>query len=238
MTIYTGSNATVGPFFDLLETFSEQYKSVQAELIASDGDADKARAAWLESTDDPQVAKLRAAIESANAKLAELAEKNVTVHTLSDEEKKAKADQLKSLREKVKKGRELVLEMAEMQHDDSEGVRAALESYPDVTKSRKGISTGGAKTGSSLPRASVDLYVTGGKIDQKFETFSAAAKALNTDVETLQLAFADAAGVEHKEIASVKTPQEFKVDVVSAEGDAVTYEIHTTPKKLAAKASE
>lgn len=227
MTIYTGSNATVGPFFDLLETFSEQYKSVQAELIASDGDADKARAAWLESTDDAQVAKLRAAIASANEKLQELAEKNVVTTQLSEEEKKAKADQLKSLREKVRKGRELVLEMAEMQHDDSEGVRAALENYPDVTKSRKGISTGGAKTGSSLPRASVDLWVQGGKIDQKFMTFSAAAKALDTEVADLQLAFANAAGVEHKDISSVKTEQRFTYTV----GD-VEYKIHTTPKRL------
>lgn len=233
MTIYTGSNATVGPFFDLLETFSEQYKSVQAELIASDGDADKARAAWLESTDDAQVAKLRAAIQAANEKLAALAEENVKIHTLSDEEKKAKADQLKSLREKVRKGRELVLEMAEMQHDDADGVKTALENYPDVTKSRKGISTGGAKTGSSLPRASVDLHVVGGELDQTFVTFSAAAKALNTEVADLQLAFAEAAGVEHKDISSVKTPQSFSYTV----GD-VEFKVSTTPKTHTPKASE
>lgn len=230
MSVYTGPNTTVPQFFDIVEAQQTEFVKLQSELAAADGNVDKAREEWLSTTDNAEVAKLKAAIESANQKLAALAEKNVSVTQLSDEEKAAAKAKLAELRDQIRHGRGLILDIATtVPGGDAEGVKAALESLPDPTRSRKG-SVGGAKTGSTLPRVSVDLKVSGGKFnDQPFKAFSAASVATKIEVEDLQKAFAQAAGVEHKDIATVKRPVEFKVQ---ADPDSPVYTFHATPKRL------
>lgn len=228
MSIYTGSNTTVVQLFDILENDSASFQTLQAKLAAADGDVDKARAAWLESTDNAQVAKLRAAIEQANAKLAELAEKNVSVETLSDDDRAKLKDQVSEMRTRVRNGRSLILDLAKQLNNDVEGVQKALDEYPDVTKGVRSGGTG-AKTGSSLPRVSVDITVNGGSLENaKYKSFSFLAKDLHTDVESLQKAFAEAAGVEHSEISGVKRDVEFKFQATE---NGSVYTISTTPKK-------
>jgi hypothetical protein len=231
MSIYTGPNTTVPQFFDIVEGHTNEFVKLQGELSAADGNVEKAREEWLSTTDNAEVAKLRAAIESANAKLAALAEKNVQVKSLSDEEKEALKSKLSTLRDEIRHGRALIVDIAStVPGGDVEGVKAALETLPDPTRGRRVSSGTGAKTGSNLPRASVDLAVSGGKFDaQPFKSFSAAAVALKTQVADLQKAFAAAAGVEHEKISEVKTPVVFKFQ----DGGPV-YDIEATPKKLAA----
>lgn len=231
MSIYTGSNSTVTQLFDILEADSGSFNEMRAKLAAADGDVDKAREAWLDSTDNAQVAKLRAAIEKANQQLAELAEKNVSVETLSEDDRKALEESIKAMRTRVRDGRTLILDLAKQLNNDVEGVSKALEEYPDVTRGAR-VGSAGAKTGSSLPRVSVDINVTGGTFTEEapgvYKSFSFLAKDLHTDVESLQKAFAEAAGVEHSEISGVKRDVEFKFQ--AAEGGSV-YTISTTPKK-------
>lgn len=230
MSIYTGPNTTVPQFFDIVENHTNEFVSLQAQLAAADGDVDKARGQWLDTTDNTEVAKLRAAIESANQKLAALAEKHVEVKTLSDSEREDLKKKLASLRDEIRHGRGLIVDIAStVPGGDIEGVKAALESLPDPTRGRK-ASTGGAKTGSTLPRVSVDLVVSGGKFtDHPFKAFSALAVATKSEVEDLQKAFAQAAGVEHKDIATVKREVSFKFQV---DPDSPVYSVTATPKRL------
>lgn len=228
MSIYAGSNTTVVQLFDILESDSNSYKDLQAKLAAADGDVEKARATWLESTDNAQVAKLRAAIEKANQQLAELAEKNVSVESLSEEDLTKLKENVTEMRARVRNGRSLILDLAKQLNNDVEGVEKALIEFGDVTKGR-GPSVGGAKTGSSLPRVSVDIVVNGGALENAaYKSFSFLAKDLHTDVESLQKAFAEAAGVEHSEISGVKRPVEFKFQATE---NGSVYTISTTPKK-------
>lgn len=230
MTIYSGSNTTVVQLFDILEKDSNDFLEKSAKLAAADGDVDKARAAWLDTTDNAEVAKLRKAIETAQEKLQALAEKNVSVDQMSPEDKEALKTSVSEMRTRVRNGRSLILDLAKQLNNDVEGVEKALEEFPDVTKGR-GSSTG-AKTGSSLPRVSVDITVTGGNFTAEepgvYKSFSFLAKDLHTSVEDLQKAFAEAAGVDHSEISGVKRPVEFKFQA-TAEGSV--YTISTTPKK-------
>lgn len=231
MSIYEGSNTTVTQLFDILENDSASYKDMQAKLAAADGDVDKARSAWLESTDNAQVAKLKAAIVAAQEKLAALAEQNVSVSEMSEDDRKKLEESVKAMRTRVRDGRNLILDLAKQLNNDVEGVQKALDSYPDVTRGRA-VSTGGAKTGSTLPRVSVDITVTGGNFTEDkpgtYKSFSFLAKDLHTDVESLQKAFAEAAGVEHSEISGVKRDIDFKFQ--ATEGGS-TFHIFTTPKK-------
>jgi len=229
VSIYTGSNTTVVQLFDILESDSNSFQTMQAKLAAADGDVDKARNAWLESTDNAQVAKLRAAIATAQEKLQALAAQHVTVESLSDEDRAKLKEQVSEMRTRVRNGRSLILDLAKQLNNDVEGVEAALNEYPDVTKGSR--SSGGAKTGSSLPRVSVDIVVTGGSFEEggrSYKSFSFLAKDLHTDVESLQKAFAEAAGVEHSEISGVKRDVEFKFQATE---NGSVYTISTTPKK-------
>jgi hypothetical protein len=176
------------------------------------------------------VEKLRAAIAKANEQLAALAEKNVVTESLSDEDKAKLEESVKEMRTRVRNGRSLILDLAKQLNNDVEGVSKALDNYPDVTRGR-GVSTG-AKTGSTLPRVSVDIKVVGGTFTEDkpglYKSFSFLAKDLHTDVETLQKAFAEAAGVEHSEISGVKRDLDFKFQATE---EGSTYHIFTTPKK-------
>lgn len=230
MSIYTGTNITVPKFFEILEGHQNEYAALAAELAAAGGNVDRARTEWLETTDDTEVVKLRAAIKAAEEKLAAKAAAAVAELNLSEDEATAKKEQLKELRTQIRKGRELIIEMAEQLSDDVEGVKAALENYPDVTRTGKvGRPAGSGAGGSALPRVSVDITVHGGALEGKtFEAFSFLAKALKTEVKDLQLAFASAAGVDHKDIADVKRPVEFKIQPVE---DGPVYTVSTTPKQ-------
>lgn len=230
MAIYTGSNTTVVQLFDILEQDSGTYQELQAKLAAADGNVEKARESWLESTDNAEVLKLRKAIEVATEKLQALAEKNVSVSELSDEDREKLKTSVSEMRTRVRNGRSLILDLAKQLNNDVEGVEKALEEFGDVTKGR---GTGsGAKTGSSLPRVSVDIRVTGGTFTEDkpglYKSFSFLAKDLHTDVESLQKAFAEAAGVEHQEISGVKRPVDFKFQATE---NGSVFHVFTTPKQ-------
>lgn len=216
----------------LLEKYDElvtEYKSISGQLEAADGNRDAALKAWIETSEDAQAVKLRTQIENARKRLEELAEKNVQEVVLSEEEKNKLTTLLESKKEEIKKGKRTVKEVSEMLGNEEEFKAALgyLETIGDPTSSGRGRKPG--DTGSSLPRVSVIATLTGGNFEepQVFDSFSPMAKLLNVDVKDIQLAFAQAAGVSHEDIKTVKKPVTFDFQ---PNGNGSTYSISTKPK--------
>lgn len=202
--IYNGPDDLSKPMLTAYAGYVQEFKALQAELAAADGDEEKARQNWIENSDDPQAVKLRDQIDKLRAKLEELAEKNVTSVKLSDEEKEKKTTELNERREKVRAAVKTLRTIIDSGMSvDPEGVKTAIEKIGDPTRSGRGRAPG--SEGSNLPRASVTGTVTGGNYEngEEFISFSDLAKKLNAEVKDLQIAFANAAGVEHQEISKV-----------------------------------
>lgn len=232
MTSYAGVDSTLGLVLDKHAEQAKLYEDISARLKAADGDRAAALAAYVQTSDDPEVVKLRKAIEAANAKLQSLAEKNVVSESLSEDDKnKLKAEQ-EELKSQFRDGRKAILSIAETMKAmiDVDKVKAALEEIGDPTRSGRGRKVG--DTGSNLPKASATLVVKNANDTWTVQTFGEAAKLMSIPVEKLQKVFAKAAKVEHADIASVTTPQTFTVNAESLEDSEYkqTFSVSTTPK--------
>lgn len=227
MVNYEGPSAVLD-LFNLMESHITSYKEVDGKLAAADGDRESAVKAWMDTSDDAAAEKLRVAIKNATEKLRTLAEKNVEELTLSDEEKTVLEAERDGHREKIRAGRTTVVKVAKLLDANMDEIEKALEEMGDPTKGR--VSSGGGKTGSSLPRVSVNSRVYGGNLPEtgeEFPTFSAVSKAINMEPKDIQVAFAEAAGVSHEDISSVDRPVSF---TVKPHPDGAEYLIETTPK--------
>lgn len=224
MSTYSGPDTTSAQLLEKHEDHVNSYKELSGRLAAAEGDREAAIDSWMESSEDVAAAKLRKAIETATEKLRALAEDNLPTEALSDEEKVQLSEELDSLKTQVKNGITTITKVSEMFEIDAEGVAKALEEIGDPTRSNRGRKPG--SSGSALPRTSVDIVLNGGKYtNQPAVAFSALAKMLDVEVKDLQLAFAEAAEVEHSKISEVKRPVAFDFTV-----NDVKYHVATTPK--------
>jgi hypothetical protein len=224
---YEGSDTVSAQLLKKYEETVIEYKELNGQLEAADGNRDAAIEAWEETSEDPQAVKLRTQIENAVRRLREMAEKNVQEVVLSDEERAKLETLLESKKDEIKKGKKTVKEVSDMLGADHEGVMKALEEIGDPTGSGRGRKPG--DSGSSLPRVSVIATLTGGNFPEgkTYDSFSPMAKDLNVDVKDLQVAFAEAAGVAHEEIKTVRKPVTFEFQ---AHENGSTYTISTKPK--------
>lgn len=223
--LYEGDNPLLQKLFDQLGGVYDEYVSLTGELAAATGDKDSAVDAVMKSDESAKAVQLRERIQKAMDELRAIAEKRVAETSLTDEEIAAKETRKTEIHAKLTKAVSNTAGLAETMGLEDDVV-APLERVREALGKRKGAS-GGAKTGSSLPRVPVDVYCVGNGLNQAFNSFSALAVATKSNVETIQKAFAEAAGVKHEDISSVKRPVDFTLVV----GD-VSYEINTKPKDI------
>lgn len=241
MTVYSGPDIASKQMLDALATAITDYKAIDLKLTSADGDKESAVQAFIESSDDPTVVKLRDQIEKYEAKLQEYAEANAVVVTLSDEEKAKYVEEREALKTRIRKGRGVVEDVARTMNLDFPNVMEALNTLGDPTKGARGRKPGSSGTGSSLPRISATITIreVSGEGDQAlvgktWDSFSAFALKFNADVKEMQLAFAEAAGVEHSKIKEVTHPVQF---VFQPNNNGATYVLETTPKERKPKSS-
>lgn len=227
---YDGIDTVSKAMLDKLNETTTKYSSLSTQLQAADGDREAALKGWMDTSDNAQAAKLRTTIQNAMAKLRELAENNVESVTLSDEDKTKLQVEMDELKGQIKAGFDVVGNLIKNLSPDPEGVQSALDTIENPVKSNRGRKPG--SSGSSLPRVSATVTVTGGNLkDEVYDSFSKVALALNSEVKDLQLAFAEAAGVEHKDIKSVNKSVTFQF--TPSHPNASTYTLVTTPKAKA-----
>lgn len=232
MTSYAGVDRTLGLVLDQHAEQARLFEDLSARLKAADGDRAAALKSYVESSDDPQVVKLRDGIAKLTAQLNTLAEKNVVSETLSEDDKAKLRTEQEKLKTQFRDGRKAILSIAETMKAmiDVDKVKTALEEIGDPTRSGRGRKVG--DTGSSLPKASATLVVKNANDTWTVDTFGQAAKLMSIPVEKLQKVFAKAAKVEHADIASVTTPQSFSVNAETLEDPDYkqTFSVSTTPK--------
>lgn len=224
---YTGKDEVIGNLFTALNTHISTYGSLSTKLASADGDLEKALSAFMETSDNPEAVKLRKAIETANARLRKVAEDNVSVEKMSDEEKANTKVQLSELKTKISKTKDAIETVAPLR-DGTDEILAALSEVSDPTKSGRGRPRGSA--GSSTPRPRVNLVVVSSAAPdkpQKFDSFSKAVAVLNTDVASLQAEYAKAAGVSPEDVSKVKKDIEFSF---TPPGSETPWTVKVSPK--------
>ncbi len=228
---YEGIDEMSKVMLNQLNDTTSKYSSLETKLAAADGDKDAAITNWMETTDYPQALKLRQTIETATAKLRELAEKNANVEELSEEDKTKLNVELETLKTQGKAARDVIRRLIRDVSPDPENVEKALDSIPNVFAGTRGRKPG-TTVGSSLPRVSAYVTVTGGNFEspQEFDSFSKVAMALNAEVKDVQIAFADAAGVKHGDIKTVDKSVSF---TFQPKENGATYTLVTRPKERA-----
>lgn len=232
--LYDGPHAIVKSLFDQIAGKVSEYETLSTRIAAADGDKDKALEAYKATSEDKEAVKLRAVIEKAMAQLAELAEKNVVIETLSDEEKAKLHAEANLIRTNVADSVRAIEAVNKSMPLDPEGVTAALAAFRanNPTSSKKGRPVGSSNTGSNSPRTYVDILIVGGNIGadapREFGTFSALAAFFRCEVLDLQKAFAEAAKVELTAVAGVDVPVSFSF---KPHENGATYSVMTTPKQ-------
>lgn len=233
---YSSVDRTLGMVLNVHAQEASHLETLAARLKAADGDRAAALEAFINTTDDSEIVKLRNAIATAQEKMNALAEKKVVSENLSDDDKAKLTTEMAEVRENFKTGRKAILSVMETMKAtvNVEAVKQALDEIGDPTKGGRGRKVG--STGSSLPKASVSLTLTSSENDKdswQFDTFSAAAKHLELGadgVKQLQEAYAKAAGVNHSEISSVSKPVEFTVNSGLKNSKAI-WTVKTQPKE-------
>jgi flavin-binding protein dodecin len=215
------------PFFAKCERNFKDYRSLEAQVAAAEGDRDAAVRAWMDNSSDEEAKAIRDAIERATNKLRTLAEAAVGDTKVSDEEKARLKVQLEAAAKKAKAS--------------SRGLRGLAEPFDlDVTPKLRSLGdpflpaekTG---TGSTLPRTSVYVQtIRNGdpKRSMTFENMSGAAKHIDLPIEELGKLYAQAAGVPYEDISKVKEQLEFTYQNDQLK-DAPVWTIKTTPKESA-----
>lgn len=229
---YTGPNSVIANLSVEIETAATHYGEIAARLAAAEGDREAALTAFMQTSDDAEVVKLREGIAKLNEKLRQKAEASVKSESLSDDEKAKLTVEAATLKEQVAKGQKAVGAVLASFDTDKEGVEKWLEAFKenDPTRSRKGRTVG--TTGSTLPRVNVLVTVQGGELFKEpttFESFAPACQKLKFPVVEMQKAFAAAAGVKHEDIKSVDRPVEF---TVQPHENGAVYTVKTTPKAV------
>lgn len=228
---YNGSNPMFIEMFGTLVEFVSAYSSKNTVLKAATEGRDAAIEAYVKTSADPEAVKIREGIATLEARLRELAESNVTTSTLSEDEQTNVRREVDELRGKIRTGIQAaqgVLPFVAPGGDPD--ADSFLTQVSDLIRAPRGRAPGSKLTGDMLPRTNVVITVTGGMYKgSRFDTMSAAAKAIKMELKDFQLAFAEAAGVEHSEIGSVKTPQMFTVKPHDA---GSSYSIVTAPKDV------
>jgi hypothetical protein len=227
---YEGPDQVFGRMLPALYDLTVEYSKLSAELAAADGDRKTALEEFMKSSDMPAVQKLRQQIDSAKAKLLELAEKNVSDVQLSEEDREKRRVEMDELKKKIRAGHDAISNGVKVLGQDVEGITKALEEIGDPTKSGRGRKAG--TPGSSLPRVSATVTVTGGNLENEvYDSFSKVAMALDVEVKDLQVAFAEAAGVKHEDIKTVTESVTF--EFTPPHPNASKYTLTTTPKARA-----
>jgi len=225
-SVYQGPDETSAGILMTLESHVRQFKTLKSELDAADGDRDAALQNYMENSEDKQATVLRERIEKATQQLRELAEKNVQEVELSEEDRSKILTEMDAHSEKINASWSTAKKVAELLEIDKEGVLEALEKIGNPTKGSRGRPKG--STGSSVPRASVYIKVSGGNwTDQQFNTFSSMAQALGCSVEDISKEYAVAAGVDYQDISKVDSDIEFQFQ---AKEDGPKYTVKTSPK--------
>lgn len=211
--IYDGADLLGKSMLAVLLQSNSRYTVAYAKKAAATGDPKTAITSFMETSEDPIAVALRMRIEQARAELERHAKETVKTSVLSEDELKALDVEIEAAKKKVINGRDAIKSMlvAEMS-DDPEGIAAAFAEIPNPTKG-KGRATsalsGVGTTGSNLPRANVKAVITGGNFTEdeplRADKFSDVAKALNTTVEPLLEAFADAADRSPNKPSNVET---------------------------------
>lgn len=233
-TGYSGPDVVSMAMLTKLHETVNLYSQLETKLAAADGDRSAALKSWIDSTDNAAAVKLRQQIESANAKLNELAEKNVESVTLTEEDKAKANTELDALKPKIKAAFNVIENLIENMSDDPEGVRNALNAISNPVKSTRGRKAG--SSGSKLPRVSATVTVNGGALEnQVYDSFSKVASVFKCDVEDIQKAFAEAAGVSHEDIKTVTDSVTFEFQPNS---NGSVYTMTTTPKTRAPRGSK
>jgi hypothetical protein len=225
-TGYEGSDDISKAMLAKLSETVGAYLSLQTRIAAAEGDRAAALTSWIETTDNAAALRLKQQIETATAKLNEMAEKNVESIELSEDDKSKIEADMEAKKVSIKAAFDVIEKMAKTMSSDPEGVRAALSTIEDPTRSNRGRKTG--STGSSLPRVSANVTVNGGNLkNEVYDSFSKVATALNCEVEDLQKAFASAAGVEHQDIKTVTKSVTFEFQ---PNQNGAVYTLVTEPK--------
>lgn len=224
---YTGHDDLSAQFLQKFAESVETFLEKRTQMLAAEGNRDKLVEEFVNNSEHPQAVKLRGIIAKAQQGLEDLAEKEVVTTDLPEDEKNKLKAEVSELAERVKKTRSAMIDMANTMSSDPEGVHAAIEAISTPIQSSRGRKPG--STGSSLPRARATLTVNGGNFrDKVFNSFSVAAKALNdSEVKDLQLAFAEAAGVDHANIKDVDYEVTFEFQ---PHNNGAVYTITATPK--------
>lgn len=232
MALYSGPHAIAVTLFEQVEAKVAEYEVISGQLAAADGDKEKALALYRETSEDKDAVKLRAVIEKATAQLHELAEKNVVIKTLSDEEKAKLTTEANLIKTNLADSIKAIEAVNKSMPLDPEGVALALKEFQanNPTRSKKGRPVGSSNSGSNSPRTYVNISVQGGSLTEArpFATFSALAQFFKAEVLDLQKAFANAAGVELDQVAGVDVPVAFEF---KPHENGATYFVSTTPKE-------
>lgn len=201
-------------------------------LASAKGDRDKAVKAWLAAppSDNTEAVALTEAVAKAQARLTELAEAALPTSELSEDD----AAKLKTERSEVKSTLNTMFKLMEAHGADTKELRAKVPSGGGASGPR----------GATGPRASVWVTLTNeqglpveppkwAQDDEKpksFKGMSQAAKYLSVDTKDLQIAYAEAAGVELDKISDVSDSIEF---TFKAKGGSAEFTVTTTPKPRA-----
>jgi hypothetical protein len=225
-TAYNGPDIVSKTMLDKLNETVNNYNNLSAKVAAADGDKDTALKAWMESADNAQAQRYRDQIAAATTKLRNLAEQNVETVELSEDDRTNLEKELDELKGKIKSGFSVMDNLIQNMSEDPDGVKAALETIGNPTKSNRGRKPG--SSGSSLPRVSAVITVNGGELENAvYDSFSKVANIFNCEVKDLQLAFAAAAGVKHEDIKTVDKPVEFQFQ---PNENGSVYTLKTQPK--------
>lgn len=193
----------LAPFYGVLSARIGAYQAAKAKHAALSGDRRAAFRQWVESTEDPEAVELREAIAAAQKRLQELAAATLGDGAASQAEKKIAETKLSEATKEVKTSGKTLSDMVGLMGVKPEELNGLLKAlnYPFVKS---------ATAHKGTPRPSVLVKATNANGTFSFDTMSASCKTLDTDVETLGKAYADAAGVAYEEIAKVETPTTFQ----------------------------
>lgn len=241
---YVGSNPFVRNAVDMLLGHIAAYTDVEAKLAASAGDRSKLVEAWIESppADNDTATKLREAATIALERLRKLAEQAVpeTAEVTEDEAASLKTERA-TLKDDVKTAYAMANVAITKSTVDNDALKVLHERLKALNplKGRGAAASGGTR--ATTYRASVWVKVLdangqpvnipdSSKDDKRpdcFKGLSQVAMLLKVSNAEIQEAYAQAAGVERSDIASIDQPQTFEL---KAKGGSETFTVHTTPK--------
>ncbi len=214
------------PFLDAHKETVQQYNTVAGRLAAVEGDRDKAIQAWMDSSNDETAVRLREAVAEATRRLKLLAEQNIVTEDISEAEKEKLRTERDTYKEKLLAGSRTIVKLVDAYEIEDVDAKDLLKELGDPFVRKTNDGGGG---GSGLPRASVNVHIANSNSEWGCDSLSKAASIMDIPVEELQKLYAQAGGVAHEDIKTIKEPTQF--EWTSAKG--VEWKISTTPKETA-----